>query len=143
MRIASDGAAPNDNPFVGRTDAKPEIWSYGHRNVQGAALHPTTGKLWAHEHGPQGGDEVNIIETGKNYGWPVIGYGVNYGGAKIHESHREGRHGAAGQVLGAVDRAIRHGVLHRRRCSRPGAAACSSARWSRACWCGSVSTATR
>ncbi len=86
VRITSDGAAPNDNPFVGRTDAKPEIWSYGNRNVQGAALHPTTGKLWAHEHGPQGGDEVNIIEKGKNYGWPVIGYGVNYGGAKIHEA---------------------------------------------------------
>jgi aldose sugar dehydrogenase len=86
VRVTSDGAAPNDNPFVGRTDAKREIWSYGNRNVQGAALHPTTGKLWAHEHGPQGGDEVNIIEKGKNYGWPVIGYGVNYGGAKIHEA---------------------------------------------------------
>ena len=114
VRITSDGAAPNDNPFVGRTDAKPEIWSYGNRNVQGAALHPTTGKLWAHEHGPQGGDEVNIIEKGRNYGWPVIGYGVNYGGAKIHEATAKAGHGAAGQVLGTVDRAIRHDVLQRR-----------------------------
>ena len=86
VRVTPDGAAPKDNPFVRRGDAKPEIWSYGNRNVQGAALHPTTGKLWAHEHGPRGGDEVNIIEKGKNYGWPVIGYGIDYGGAKIHES---------------------------------------------------------
>ncbi len=85
VRVTPDGAVPKDNPFAGRGDAKPEIWSYGNRNVQGAALHPGTGKLWAHEHGPQGGDEVNIIEGGKNYGWPVIGYGVNYGGGKIHE----------------------------------------------------------
>jgi glucose/arabinose dehydrogenase len=86
VRVAPDGSVPKDNPFVGRNDAKPEIWSYGHRNSQGAALHPTTGKLWMHEHGPRGGDEVNIPEKGKNYGWPVIGYGVDYSGAKIHES---------------------------------------------------------
>ena len=86
VRVTPDGAAPKDNPFTGRNEAKPEIFSYGNRNVQGAALHPTTGKLWTHEHGPQGGDEVNIIESGKNYGWPLIGYGVNYGGAKIHEA---------------------------------------------------------
>ncbi len=86
VRVAPDGSVPRDNPFVGRNDAKPEIWSYGHRNSQGAAIHPATGKLWMHEHGPQGGDEINIPEKGKNYGWPVIGYGVNYGGAKIHEA---------------------------------------------------------
>jgi glucose/arabinose dehydrogenase len=85
VRVAPDGSVPKDNPFVGRSGAKPEIWSYGHRNSQGAAIHPATGKLWEHEHGPQGGDEVNIPEKGKNYGWPVIGYGVNYGGGKIHE----------------------------------------------------------
>lgn len=85
IRIAPDGSVPKDNPFVGRGDAKPEIWSYGHRNSQGATLHPATGKLWMHEHGPQGGDELNIPQAGKNYGWPVIGFGVNYGGAKIHE----------------------------------------------------------
>jgi glucose/arabinose dehydrogenase len=86
VRIAPDGSVPKDNPFVGRAGAKPEIWTYGNRNVQGAALHPTTGKLWAHEHGPRGGDELNIIEKGKNYGWPVIGYGIDYSGMKIHEA---------------------------------------------------------
>jgi aldose sugar dehydrogenase len=91
IRIRPDGSVPPDNPFVGRADAKPEIWSYGHRNPQGLALHPATGKLWEHEHGPRGGDEVNIIEKGKNYGWPVIGYGVDYSGAKIHAStHKPG-----------------------------------------------------
>jgi glucose/arabinose dehydrogenase len=86
VRIRPDGTVPSDNPFVGRAGAKPEIWSYGHRNSQGAALHPSTGKLWEHEHGPRGGDEVNIIEKGKNYGWPVIGYGIDYSGARIHEA---------------------------------------------------------
>ena len=86
MRIAPDGSVPRDNPFVRRSDAKPEIWSYGHRNSQGAAIHPTSGKLWMHEHGPRGGDEVNIPEKGKNYGWPVIGYGIDYSGAKIHDA---------------------------------------------------------
>jgi glucose/arabinose dehydrogenase len=91
IRIAPDGSVPKDNPFAGRAGAKPEIWSYGHRNSQGATLHPVTGKLWMHEHGPQGGDELNIPEAGRNYGWPVIGYGVNYGGAKIHEgTHKAG-----------------------------------------------------
>ena len=84
VRIAPDGAAPQDNPFVGKAGAKPEIWSYGHRNSQGAALHPVTGKLWMHEHGPRGGDEINVPEAGKNYGWPVIGYGIDYSGARIH-----------------------------------------------------------
>jgi glucose/arabinose dehydrogenase len=86
IRIRPDGSVPPDNPFVGKAAAKPEIWSYGHRNPQGLALHPVTGKLWEHEHGPRGGDEVNLIEKGKNYGWPVIGYGIDYSGAKIHES---------------------------------------------------------
>jgi len=78
VRIRPDGAIPPDNPFVGKAGALPEIWSYGHRNVQGAALHPVTGKLWAHEHGPQGGDEVNVVRAGANYGWPVITYGKEY-----------------------------------------------------------------
>jgi len=91
IRIRPDGSVPPDNPFAGKAGAKPEIWSYGHRNPQGLALHPATGKLWEHEHGPRGGDEVNIIEKGKNYGWPVIGYGIDYSGAKIHEStHKPG-----------------------------------------------------
>ena len=91
IRITPDGAAPRDNPFIGRDGAKPEIWSYGHRNPQSLAFHPVTGKLWEIEHGPRGGDEINIPEKGKNYGWPVIGYGVDYSGAKIHETtHKDG-----------------------------------------------------
>jgi glucose/arabinose dehydrogenase len=82
VRVAKDGTAPPDNPFVSRTGALPEIWSYGHRNGQGAALAPD-GKLWMHEHGPQGGDEINIPEPGRNHGWPAITYGENYGGGKI------------------------------------------------------------
>ena len=92
VRLHDDGRVPTDNPFVGRTGARPEIWSYGHRNVQGLAFHPQTGDLWANEHGPQGGDELNLIQPGRNYGWPVIGYGVNYQtGLAIHAgTHREG-----------------------------------------------------
>ncbi|MGD9846576.1 MAG: PQQ-dependent sugar dehydrogenase [Variibacter sp.] len=91
VRIKPDGSVPADNPFVGRKDALPEIWSYGHRNAQGAAINPATGQYWMHEHGPRGGDEINIPQAGKNYGWPVIGYGVDYSGAKIHEgTHKEG-----------------------------------------------------
>ena len=83
LRITKDGAAPADNPFVGRDDALPEIWSYGHRNIQGAALHPETGELWTHEHGPRGGDEINVARAGRNYGWPVITYGREYSGPAI------------------------------------------------------------
>jgi aldose sugar dehydrogenase len=86
VRLRPDGSVPPDNPFVNRAGAKPEIWSYGHRNAQGAAINPQSGKLWEHEHGPRGGDEINIPEAGKNYGWPVIGYGIDYDGTKIHES---------------------------------------------------------
>lgn len=85
IRIAPDGAVPPDNPFVGRDGAKPEIWSYGHRNEQGLAFNPASGDLWEIEHGPRGGDEVNIIGKAKNYGWPVIGFGIDYNGARIHE----------------------------------------------------------
>lgn len=86
MRLHDDGSVPDDNPFVGSSDALPEIWSFGHRSPQGLAIHPETGDLWETEHGPQGGDELNRIEPGLNYGWPVIGYGVNYGstGSPIH-----------------------------------------------------------
>ena len=82
IRIHKDGRVPADNPFVSRTGALPEIWSYGHRNVQGATLSPD-GTLWTHEHGPQGGDEINLPKPGRNYGWPVITHGENYGGGKI------------------------------------------------------------
>lgn len=84
VRINKDGSVPTDNPFVNRAGALPEIWSYGHRNPQGAALAPD-GMLWMHEHGPQGGDEINLPKAGANYGWPVITYGENYGGGKIGE----------------------------------------------------------
>jgi aldose sugar dehydrogenase len=86
VRIERDGSVPADNPFVGRADAKPEVWSYGHRNVQGAALHPVTGELWTNEHGPRGGDELNRTLAGRNYGWPKVTYGVEYSGKSISES---------------------------------------------------------
>jgi glucose/arabinose dehydrogenase len=83
IRINDDGAIPSDNPFVGKEGARKEIWSYGHRNPQGILRDPETGVIYAVEHGPQGGDELNRIEPGKNYGWPVITYGVDYTGAQI------------------------------------------------------------
>ncbi|MBL8347269.1 MAG: PQQ-dependent sugar dehydrogenase [Rubrivivax sp.] len=83
VRIANDGSTPADNPFAGpsagKTGARPELWSIGHRNIQGLAAHPVTGELWASEHGPQGGDEINVVEGGRNYGWPLVTYGRNYG----------------------------------------------------------------
>jgi glucose/arabinose dehydrogenase len=85
VRINTDGTIPKDNPFVGRSGVRPEIWSYGHRNMQSAALDPQTGRLWTVEHGARGGDELNHPEPGKNYGWPVITYGVDYNGSKIGE----------------------------------------------------------
>ncbi len=83
LRLKDDGTVPPDNPFVGKAGYKPEIYTYGHRNVQGLAVHPETGVLWATEHGPQGGDELNVIEAGKNYGWPVITFGREYSGEVI------------------------------------------------------------
>lgn len=96
VRIWPDGKVPKDNPFVGRDNVRPEIWSYGHRNQQGAALNPWTGKLWTHEHGPRGGDEINIPEAGKDYGWPVATHGINYSLLPIPEA--KGKH-----VKGMVD----------------------------------------
>jgi glucose/arabinose dehydrogenase len=89
VRINPDGSVPEDNPFVGREGARPEIWSYGHRNPQAAGLHPETGELWIIDHGPRGGDEVNVVRKGLNYGWPVINYGRHYSGQDIPEK-REG-----------------------------------------------------
>lgn len=85
VRIATDGSVPADNPFTGQPNAQAAIWSYGHRNVQAAALHPVTGQLWTVEHGARGGDELNRPERGRNYGWPVITYGIDYSGARIGE----------------------------------------------------------
>ena len=83
VRLNADGSVPKDNPFVGKEGVRPEIWSYGHRNLQSATLHPTTGELWEVEHGPRGGDEVNIPRKGRDYGWPTIGYGIEYNGNLI------------------------------------------------------------
>jgi glucose/arabinose dehydrogenase len=92
IRLHDDGRVPADNPFVKQAGALPETYSYGHRNIQGLAVHPQTGEVWANEHGPQGGDELNLIRPGLNYGWPVIGFGVNYTtGLAIHSgTHRKG-----------------------------------------------------
>jgi glucose/arabinose dehydrogenase len=85
IRVNRDGSVPDDNPFAGQAGSRPEIWSYGHRNVQGMTMHPQTGAIWAHEHGPRGGDEVNIVKRGANYGWPAITYGIDYSGAIISD----------------------------------------------------------
>lgn len=90
VRLYPDGRVPEDNPFVERKGARPEIWSYGHRNQQGAALNPWTGQLWTHEHGPRGGDEINIPQAGANYGWPLATHGINYSLLPIPEA--EGKH---------------------------------------------------
>ncbi len=86
VRLKADGSVPPDNPFVGRAGARPEIWSYGHRNPQGMALNPRTGQLWENEHGPRGGDEINLIQPGRNYGWPLATHGINYSGQPIPEA---------------------------------------------------------
>ena len=90
-RIKADGSIPQDNPFVANKEARPSVYSFGHRNPQGMAKHPVTGDIWTHEHGPRGGDEINVIKAGTNYGWPVITYGINYNGTTItEETKRDG-----------------------------------------------------
>jgi glucose/arabinose dehydrogenase len=89
IRLHPDGSVPQDNPFAGRADARPEIFSYGHRNPQGMAVHPETGAVWTHEHGPRGGDEVNVVRPGVNYGWPVITHGISYAGFPIGEGEEK------------------------------------------------------
>ncbi|NUU36699.1 PQQ-dependent sugar dehydrogenase [Pseudomonas sp. C2B4] len=96
VRIYPDGKVPNDNPFVGQSGVRPEIWAYGVRNPQGAVLNPWTGTLWENEHGPRGGDEVNIIERGKNYGWPLATHGINYSGQPIPEANGKTAEGTRG-----------------------------------------------
>ena len=91
VRLHDDGSVPSDNPFVGRGDALPEVWSYGHRNIQGLAVDPLTGDVWSNEHGPRGGDELNLIVGGANYGWPVVSHGINYDGTVFtNETQRSG-----------------------------------------------------
>lgn len=90
VRLNLDGSVPQDNPFVGQAGAMPEIWSYGQRNIQGGAQHPETGAIWFSEHGPKGGDEVNVVEAGKNYGWPMVSFGVNYNGTPVGTGESSG-----------------------------------------------------
>jgi glucose/arabinose dehydrogenase len=90
VRIFPDGSVPDGNPFAEQADALPEIWSYGHRNIQAAAINPVTGVLWEIEHGPRGGDELNIVEQGKNYGWPVVSFGINYSGTPVGSGESSG-----------------------------------------------------
>jgi glucose/arabinose dehydrogenase len=116
VRLHDDGRVPADNPYVNTPGVLPEIYTYGHRNAQGLAMHPGTGEMWLNEHGPQGGDEVNLVRPGKNYGWPVTGFGVHYTtGHAIHEgTQKEGmeppRHiwvpsiGVSGMIFYAGDR---------------------------------------
>ena len=93
VRLNLDGSVPADNPYVGQDGARPEIWSYGHRNSQGLAVDPRSGKLWETEHGPRGGDEINLPEPGRNYGWPLITYGIDYSGQPIAEAVGQSREG--------------------------------------------------
>ena len=114
LRLRDDGSVPDDNPFVGREGYRPEIYSLGHRNQLGMAIHPETGDLWAHENGPLGGDELNIIRAGANYGWPVVSYSRQYSGPRVAARPVAGGDGAVRDRLAAVRGAVRDGVLRRR-----------------------------
>ncbi len=105
-------------PFVNTPGAKPEIWSYGHRNLQGLYYDKTTGILWEHEHGPRGGDELNIVEKGKNYGWPVITYGINYDSTIITDLKEKEGHGTTCAVLGTLHCALRFDNGYKRQISK-------------------------
>ena len=144
VRINADGSIPKDNPFVGKDGVRPEIWSFGHRNVQAAALHPTTGELWEVEHGTRGGDEVNIAAQGQGLRLADHRLRHRVPGRADHRRHpAAGGDGAAGLLLGSEHRAERHDVLHRQRSSRRGRATCSSAASPARASCASPSTATR
>lgn len=130
VRLHADGSVPADNPFVGHAGARPEIWSYGHRNPQGMALNPWNGQLWEHEHGPRGGDEINVVVRGANYGWPLATHGINYSGLPIPEAkgtrcpadRSRGTGGGARRPSAAWRSTPRTGI-------RNGAVRCSSAHW--------------
>ena len=128
LRINDDGSVPKDNPFVGREGALPEIWSYGVRNPQGMTIHPETGEPWFNEHGPQGGDEVNIARKGVNYGWPVITYGEEYGGGPIGDgiTHKAGMAQPTYYWVPSIAQAVRRFTMAT--LSRNGAAICSVVR---------------
>jgi glucose/arabinose dehydrogenase len=112
IRLNEDGSIPNDNPFVGRAGALPEIYSYGHRNMQGLVVNTASGDVWETEHGPQGGDELNLIKAGANYGWPVIGFGVNYHRRRDPCRDDAPGDGAARAGVGSVDRRFGADALH-------------------------------
>ena len=114
LRFRDDGSVPPDNPFVGKADSKPEIWSFGHRNMVGLTVHPDTGEIWESENGPQGGDEINIIKKGANYGWPLVSYGREYGGPRVSRRHVQRGYGVSVDRLDPVDSRIGVDVLHRR-----------------------------
>ena len=114
LRLRDDGSVPPDNPFVGKAGYQPEIYSLGHRSPQGLAMNPATGALWENEHGPLGGDELNIMQPGKNYGWPLVTFGTDYDGTKISDATTRAGSRVAVHVLGAVDRDLRADLLHRR-----------------------------
>ncbi len=114
LRLRDDGSVPSDNPFVGRAGYAPEIYSLGHRSPQGLAMNPATGAMWENEHGPLGGDELNVLLPGRNYGWPLVTFGTDYDGTKISDATCARRSRSAVRVLGAVDRDIRLDLLHRR-----------------------------
>lgn len=113
IHITAEGAPAPDNPFIGKPGVLPEIWAYGTRSQEGLAFDPRTGRLWETEHGPRGGDELNIIEKGKNYGWPVIVHGIDYPGTAIGEGITQRRHGGTGILLGSGDRTLRPRFLCR------------------------------
>ena len=127
LRLRDDGTVPPDNPFVNDPSFKPEIYCWGHRNSLALIVHPVTGELWNSENGPNGGDEVNVIKAGKNYGWPVVSLG-RVVRRPVAGPVREGRHGRPARVLDAGRGRVGHGRLHRRPVSRRGRTTCSSAR---------------
>ena len=128
IRLTRDGRVPADNPFVGRPGVRPEIWSYGHRHPQGLAVNPWTGSLWEAEFGPRGGDEVNIVRRGANYGWPVVSHGREYWGPRISREVQRAEHRRPGACLGAARSARRASPSTTGRRFRGGGAACSSRR---------------
>lgn len=130
VRLTAEGAVPPDNPWVGQAGKRPEVWSYGHRNPQGLALNPWSGAIWEHEHGPRGGDELNIPQPGKNYGWPLATYGINYSGQPIPEARGNGCPAPNSRcTIGGFRPASAAWRFMTGSASPPGGTRCSSARW--------------
>ena len=142
IRMRTDGSFPEDNPLVGKEGARPGIWSYGHRNPQGLVIDPQSGQIWLHEHGPQGGDELNLVHRGHNYGWPVITYGVGYDGKPItHLTHADGMDQPLYYWVPSI--AISGLALYQADRRPSGTTPCGWARWAARRWCASASKAAR